>query len=323
MSVDEELHDSLFDTIDDGKGKLRAYLVTLNNPTDEELQLIQTIMANQEKNLKYAVIGHEIAPTTGTPHIHVYFHFVNQHSFSSIKKKFPRARIDTCRGSPQQVSQYCKKENNYKEIGEVPAQGKRSDIDHIKDVLEYAPRMREVTKVAKSVQAIKFAEYYLKYHEPKRDWKPYVKWYWGGTGTGKSRAAFDELGVQESFPCSDSAKWWDGYDAHEGVIIDEMREDFCSLKYFLRLTDRYPFTVQVKGTTRQFLARTIIITSPYPPEKLYRTNEDTNQLLRRLDEIKHFGPPLGEEQEEESDEETDEPKKTTISSEMKSYFEQK
>ena len=46
--------------------------------------------------------------------------------------------------------------------------------------------------------------------------------YWGTTGTGKSRRAWDEAGLQ-AYPKDPRTKFWCGYRDHEHVIIDEFR----------------------------------------------------------------------------------------------------
>jgi len=83
-------------------------------------------------------------------------------------------------------------------------------------------------------------------------------------------------------------KWWEGYDAHENVIIDDMRGDFCKFHELLRMLDRYAYRIETKGGSRQFRAKTIIITSCYSPTEMFDTREDIQQLLRRIDEIKVF-----------------------------------
>jgi len=46
--------------------------------------------------------------------------------------------------------------------------------------------------------------------------------FWGSTGTGKSRRAWDEAGVGAYSKCPRS-KFWDGYQDQEHVVIDEFR----------------------------------------------------------------------------------------------------
>lgn len=163
--------------------------------------------------------------------------------------------------------------------------------------------MADVVVCARSYQAIQVAEKYLQYYESPRTHKPIVKWYYGQSGSGKTHAAIEELG-EHYYEAPSDGKWWQGYDAHENVLIDDMRETFMDFPRFLRLIDKYKFRVECKGSSRQFLARKIIITSPHPPEDVYSNREDKFQLLRRIDEIRHFSEIyLGDE--EKSDEETD------------------
>ena len=88
-------------------------------------------------------------------------------------------------------------------------------------------------------------------------------------------------------------KWWEGYDAHPNVLIDDFRKDFCTFHELLRILDRYPYRIEVKGTSRQLLAKRIIITCPYHPEIIYDTREDIGQLLRRITKIVYIGPEKG------------------------------
>uniref|UniRef100_UPI00404779B6 hypothetical protein n=1 Tax=Flavobacterium sp. TaxID=239 RepID=UPI00404779B6 len=265
--------------------KVRAYLLTINNYTEEEHNSFAEYY--NTKNVVYLIHCKEIAPTTGTPHMHIYIYHENPVSFNPLKKLYPRANIVTCKGTPLQNRTYCIKDGDYVEYGILPEQGKRTDIDHIRDVLEDTPRMKEVVLVARSYQSIKVAQEYLKYHEEKRNWKPVVKWFYGETGTGKTREAYEQS--IDPYPCMSTGKWFEGYDAHEHVIIDDMRRNFMTFNELLKFLDRYAFRVETKGGSRQMLAKQIIITSAFHPADLFKTREDIKQLLRRIDEIRQFG----------------------------------
>lgn len=262
----------------------RGWCFTLNNYNDFELLQIQDRCSSAD----YGIVGLEVGES-GTPHLQGYLYFEDAKSFKTIKKYLgDRAHIEKAKGTPTENRNYCMKEGQYNEYGNVPkGQGNRSDLDEIKEVLKQTNKMRNVVEVAKSYQSVKMAEQYLKYHEKPRDFKPRVEWYWGATGTGKSKTAYEELG-EDVYTCLSTARWFDGYDAHENVLIDDMRKDFCKFHELLRMLDRYAFKVETKGGTRQFLAKRIIITSCYPPQELFNTREDINQLLRRIDVIKNF-----------------------------------
>eukprot|EP00955_Chlamydomonas_euryale_P096662 365026-Chlamydomonas_euryale.AAC.1 len=51
---------------------------------------------------------------------------------------------------------------------------------------------------------------------------PEVRWYWGESGSGKTRAAHEWLGP-DTYTCMDNIKWFQGYDRHECVLIDDFR----------------------------------------------------------------------------------------------------
>jgi hypothetical protein len=81
-------------------------------------------------------------------------------------------------------------------------------------------------------------------------------------------------------------EWWDGYDKHEAIILDDFREWF-PFEYLLNLIDRYSFRFEIKGSYRQCTATLIVITCPNAPSSTYdKTPEESKaQLYRRLDEI--------------------------------------
>lgn len=111
--------------------------------------------------------------------------------------------------------------------------------------------------------------------------------FWGATGTGKSRRAWNEAGV-EAYPKDPRTKWWDGYSCQRHVVIDEFRGSI-DIAHMLRWLDRYPVLVEIKGASLPLVASTIWITSNLDPRLWYpECDEETkNALLRRLN-ITHF-----------------------------------
>lgn len=111
--------------------------------------------------------------------------------------------------------------------------------------------------------------------------------FWGKTGTGKSRKAWADAGV-EAYAKDPLTKWWCGYTGEANVIIDEFR-GVLSIAHLLRWLDRYPVRVEAKGSTIPLRASTFWITSNLDPREWYPDiDEDTKAaLLRRLN-ITHF-----------------------------------
>lgn len=118
-----------------------------------------------------------------------------------------------------------------------------------------------------------------------------VKCFWGPPGTGKSRAAWDQAGI-DAYPKDPRSKFWDGYAAHSRVVIDEFRGGI-DISHILRWLDRYPVLVEIKGSAVVLKATEIWITSNIHPRDWYpQLDEDTkNALLRRM-VITHFPFPM-------------------------------
>lgn len=271
---------------------LRNVCFTINNYSDEDI-ISMDIYLN--RNCKYWVYGFEVGDNE-TPHIQGYLELKRQTKFATVKRALPKAHLESRRGTAQQAADYCKKEGNFEEGGEISQQGLRGDLDRVRqEALDNG--MRKVTEFG-NLQQIKVAEKYLTYNEEGRDWKPEVFWIFGPSGCGKSRQA-RELCIDDCYVKSSANKWWDGYDNHENVIIDDFRDAWWDLTYLLNLIDRYEFRIETKGGMRQFRARRIVITAPKHPQEYYRNaGEDIRQLLRRIDNIVNLVPEVVPEVEE-------------------------
>jgi len=111
--------------------------------------------------------------------------------------------------------------------------------------------------------------------------------FWGSTGTGKSRRAWDEAG-QDAYSKDPRTKWWCGYRNQANVVIDEFR-GVVDVSHLLRWFDRYPVSVETKGSSRPLVANKFWITSNLDPRLWYPDLDAETQcaLLRRLN-ITHF-----------------------------------
>lgn len=111
--------------------------------------------------------------------------------------------------------------------------------------------------------------------------------FWGHTGTGKSRTAWEEAGL-DAYPKDPRTKWWDGYTGESHVVVDEFRGGI-DIAHILRWLDRYPVLVETKGGTVALRATTIWLTSNKDPREWYPDlDEDTKAALLRRLQIKHF-----------------------------------
>lgn len=268
--------------------KARAWCFTLNNPSEAADSQIKALVTNGTAT--YACWEHETAPTTGTKHIQGYIYFQNPRCLSGITKLIPGAHLEKAKGNAAQNKAYCHKEETvHFEVGTMPTAGKRTDIDVIKEMVKENKPMPEILEAATSYQSMKAAECLMKYKKIEERVPPIVKWYWGPTGTGKTRKAIEEAG-EDVWISGRDLKWWNGYFGQRNVIIDDFRGDFCTFHELLRILDRYPYTVEVKGGSQPLRATQIVVTSALHPKEVYKgkTAEDINQLLRRIHEIHKF-----------------------------------
>lgn len=111
--------------------------------------------------------------------------------------------------------------------------------------------------------------------------------YYGPTGTGKSRRAWDEASWT-AYPKDPRSKFWDGYRDQANVVIDEFRGGI-DISHLLRWFDRYPVIVDIKGSAVCLVAQKIWITSNLHPKDWYPDLDYVTYLaLERRLEIVHI-----------------------------------
>lgn len=257
----------------------RRFCLTLNNYNKDSLEMcINT-------GHTYIIVGKETGEKNGTPHYQMYVEYEHAKTYSAVIKAFKKkCHIEAARADEKKNREYCSKQEVIFEEGTPKQQGKRNDLKRIVSEIESGSNVRDMIKkeTFSNLQGMRMAENLFKYIEPQRKTAPKVIWRYGETGLGKTKWVYENY-TEVFTPIS--FKWWEGYDGHKVVLIDDIREDWCTFAEFLRLTDKYPMRVECKGGSRQLLATTIIITCPLHPSNVWTTNEDNTQLLRRISDI--------------------------------------
>jgi len=203
---------------------------------------------------------------------------------SAIKRMFPTSHIELSRSSA--VYDYCWKddtrvEGTQFELGRRPFRcNEKTDYEHCYDLAKTG-RVDEIpaTVLFRCYANIRRIE--KDYMHPQA-FERTVHVFWGETGRGKSRLAWDRGGVN-AYPKDPNTKFWDGYNpaVHSTVVMDEFR-GVISISNLLRWFDRYPVCVEVKGGAVVFNARTIYITSNIHPDDWYPgLDEGTRLALKR------------------------------------------
>lgn len=232
-----------------------------------------------------------------TPHLQGYMEFTAQIRFKTLKKRLPRANFCPRKGSAKQASAYCHQEDPSPFVhGVLKEQGSRSDLTLLAAQVTSGITKRALAEV-NPVAVLKFSrgiQVLYNLSQPKRDANvpKIIDYYYGPTGTHKTRNAF-EAHPDAYMWGPENGKWWDEYDGEKTVIIDEYRGQL-PFGYLLKLTDRYPMRVEVKGSFVQFVPDHIIFTSCKPPWMLYEdqgTFDQADQWRRRIHKIYHQTSP--------------------------------
>lgn len=282
--------------------RLTRAVFTLPNYTSDELNWWKTSFPTL-KAAKWCIVGQETCPNTGTPHLQGAFTLLSQVAFSTLKT-WPgllRAHIERMEGSPADSYAYCTKEDsNAFEWGDHPVsrQGKRSDLLNVVESVKCGRNMRDIAD-AHGVEVIKYhrginaLRGYLT-EDRQRGRLPLILWLFGRTGCGKSLKAFELAeswrSIDDVWCSSGKLQWFPGYDRQRACIFDDFRaKDLVSFNQCLRLTDRYPIFVDIKGGNVSWNAELIIFTSPLSITDTFAVRnehrpEDINQLLRRVKE---------------------------------------
>lgn len=262
-----------------------TYFPTLD--TSREVKWFEDLSMSHQ--IRYILIGIETCPTSGRKHFQGYISFNNGKSFKQTKKWFgiDKIHLEEAHGNDMQNLAYCSKENLWIEKGVPLKQGSRTDIQRAIDILDKTSSVAAVLDEVHNYQAVKHAQLYIKFKEKKRPIKPIeVIWIYGVTGAGKTLKVYtDNSGCDIFTPTT--FKWWDTYDGHKIVLIDDIRRSWCKFHELLRLLDIYPFRVETKGGTRQIQFTKIYITAPISPLEMWSSyceveDEDVIQLLRRI-----------------------------------------
>lgn len=220
-----------------------------------------------------------------------------------------RAHIEKARGNDESNKAYCSKEEVYLEVGTPSFQGKRNDISRAVSALESGATLSDVARASPEV-FVRYGRGLRDYVNVRglvksRDFKTHVIVLVGEPGSGKSRFANEYEGSKYWKP---RGTWWDGYNGEDVVIFDDFY-GWVPYDELLRVCDRYPLKVQVKGAFVEFVSKTIIITSNKRPEEWYDKEKipDQSAMWRRFNEMWYCerGNPIKQYPPEWKEHETD------------------
>lgn len=243
----------------------------------------------EHPSTEYLVAGEEICPTTGKTHWQSFIYLKNARTLKSMIKQFKPRHIEIMKpdSTPEKNREYCLKENKpIIEHGKCPKQGKRSDLEEIREAIAEGKPEREIAEMNFG-QWCQYRRAFAEYKalvEPKRNWVTEVYFIWGESGVGKTRKAVEDgAKLIQYIPNSGFVL---GYNGEDVVCFDDVDSGTFPRKWLLEATDRYSMVINVKGGERNWKPRKIYFTSNFAPEDLFPFNDPA--MERRYTEIVHL-----------------------------------
>lgn len=275
----------------------RSYCFTLNNPEkylSDGCTVDNIFIDAEKKRIKFAIWQLEKGEE-GTVHCQGYLTLESPSREAFIRQwLFGKAHWTVARGSHSQNVEYCGKDATRLQgpfqIGEAPSPGKRNDLIAVKSMLDEGAGRKQIADeyFGSWVRYHKSFELYRGLSVDRRDWKTQVIIFWGVTGGGKTHLA--KLLTSNGFWWSPGSSWWDGYSGQDDIVMDEFRGGL-PYSVLLRIMDNSPLSLEVKGSTTEFVARRLFITSNIDPRLWYDQSKfDFAALERRIDMEVEFVP---------------------------------
>lgn len=267
-----------------------GWVYTLNNYAKADVRNIKALSAVRGNKVRYSVFGYEVGES-GTPHLQGYIHFETRKRFSTIRNLLhDRVHLEPLAGTPKQASDYCKKDGNFWENGELPVlePGKRNDLIDIKDKIDGGASTDDIARAPEHfANYVRYNRGFRSYEDTlsqPRNFKSQVCVFHGEPGTFKSFSAARYKDCYEVVRPTGKNQpvWFDGYNPREHVSVSF--DDFYGWMPFhslLQICDRYGCRVQVKGGTKQFRPTFVLFTSNAPPSRWYKYDE--NMRLEALE----------------------------------------
>jgi hypothetical protein len=280
-----------------------------------------------KKSLRFLAYGIETCPTTDKQHFQGFAYSHKAMRFTGFKKLFPTAHIEQMKGNFRDNEIYCSKESKYTSFGEKPNQdGVKTSVLDVKRRLDSGERTMDIATDEGCFQTVDRSLRFFKEYENHQAAKrarfdrtmPLVYIRYGDSGTGKTRWLDEQYGLDgwRTMP-TNNGQWFDGLDRSDVVLFDDIEASSClPISLFLKLTDRYPHQVPVKGGFTTWKPKVIVFTSNHPWEcwfpklgdkhreavkrrlfsvvKVYKDHEEV--IYQNPDGIQETAQPVGNEE---------------------------
>lgn len=287
------------------------YQLTINAPIEKGYthERIIEIVRSNFKTIVYFCLADECGSQF---HTHMYVVFASRVRFSMLKRYFPEAHIEKCRGSVSDNVNYIKKsgkweldeskqekkiDGTFEEYGTRPpdSKGKRSDMSELYQMIldnmtnaeilavnqDYIMQIDKLDKIRTIVLTERYKE------TVRLDLE--VTYISGETGTGKTRGVMESNGYSNVYRVTDYMHPFDGYNCQPVICFDEFRSSL-RLKEMLMYCDIYPIELPSRYANKFACYSKIFIVSNWSLEKQYseiqkEDAESWKAFLRRIHKV--------------------------------------
>ena len=267
----------------EGAKRSRGFVATINNYTDDDIERLKSL------ECKYLCYGKEIAPSTGTPHLQVYMYFKEAKSWTCVRSKIVNWWLATAKGNSMQNREYCMKEGDFFEVGELPRVAVKSGERYeVARALAKEGKLDEIEP-----------ELFIRYHSSLVAIKEsavvtapvtlegtcFGEWKWGPPGTGKSHDARSENVVYYlKSVAPNRMNFWCDYEGEECVLVEDIdASNGMRLAYYIKIwCDKYPFrAAKLYGKGSLIRPKKFVFTSNYSPDVLFASDPVLLAAIRR------------------------------------------
>lgn len=284
-------------------GPYRRYVYTIY--PDEELTGLDQFERSLRGVPSFRGLCHQLeqCPSTGRIHLQGYVEFAKPQRQSALKKLHATAHWEPAKGTRKQCVAYCTKdETRYAEgvcdpvLTEVVTQGKRNDLLEVTQGITRGEITRDHLFTDRPDLVCKYAKglnelfNWRARQERMGDRELTVEILHGDAGVGKTRFAYNSTKPDDVFILNKSNSgnlWWDNYEGQRTLVIDDFY-GWVEHSVILRILDRYPFRLEIKGSTTWANWTRVYITSNRHPSTWYSKSfpwAEDGALQRRINYI--------------------------------------
>lgn len=267
---------------------------------DDRLAFYQNV--SDDRAIVYMVIGDETGGLEGKRHLQGFVRFAHPRTMTGVKRFFNSGslHLEPQRGTNSQASEYCEKDNVVLKVGTVPAGSGGSAWDVIVSMIRDGATNIDIMS--------RYPEFYARYStgidrirmelasQQLNSWREVeVEYWWGPTGTGKTRTAIAQADhPSDVYRVTDYKHPWDNYRGQSTIVLEEFRSSL-KIEDMLIYLDGYFHELPCRYANKMALWDRVIIATNIPldtqyPQVQFNRPETWEAFLRRINTVLHIGP---------------------------------